>query len=322
MKHRLSASQSFVLIGVVTGGMFALADARVLAQEVENRVASPQPTLTLVDGTPVQLRFAQSLRGLERRAFGRLERNSRVDDQFRLVCSQHVKINGQVVIPKGAIARATVKGVWLPDEKDPIPQTGLDIQFDWVKDVTGENVSLRGDEKGEAKPFTLEVRSMKGGLVARPASFKRELIGRATFKWLFTVWNARTWAPAGTRITAYVQGNRIVDAGKVQSAQTFLPIPNPSAVLMIYRVKGKEDHKPTVKCDEKEAGALGAQEIVTMELSTGAHHCQLENQKPVDLTVESGEMYYLHLRYRAFSDTWELRQVSPQEGEDSVAKLH
>jgi hypothetical protein len=33
-------------------------------------------------------------------------------------------------------------------------------------------------------------------------------------------------------------------------------------------------------------------------------------------------MYYLHLRYRAFSDTWELRQVSPQEGEDSVAKLH
>ena len=321
MKPRLSIRHVLVVLGIATL-MGPPGNVTMQGEEGEPRKLSAQTTMTIADGTPVELRFAQSLRGLERRGFGRIETNSQVDDRIRLVCSQNVKVNGLVVIPKGAIAQATVKGVWLPDQKDPEPQTGIDIQLDWVKDIFGENVPLRGDQKGGAKPFTLEVRSMKGGLVARPASFKRGLIERATYKWLFTVWHARTWAPAGTRITAYLQGNATLDAEEVRSAQTFLPIPNPNAFLMIYRAKGNEDHKPRVNCDDQGANVLGPRELLTMELSAGAHNCRLENQKPVNLTVESGEMYYLHLRYRAFSDTWELQQVSQQEGEDSVAKLH
>jgi hypothetical protein len=320
MNPRLPTRQCLGVLGVTTF-MFALGSVRTRAQEGETRNFNTQSTVTIADGTSVQLRFAQSLRGLVRRAFGRIETNARVDDRIRLVCGRNIKVNGLVVIPKGAVAQATVTGVWLPNQKDPEPQTGLDIQLDWVKDVTGENIPLRAQQSGAAKPFTLEVRSMKGGLVARPYSFKRGLIERGTFKLLFTVWRAQTWAPAGTRITGYVQGNAIVDAEKVQSAQTFLPVPNPSAVLMIYRTRGNEDHKPNVKCDDKEASALGAQELLVIELSAGTHNCRLDNQKPVNLTVESGEMYYLHLRYRGISDTWELQQVSQQEGEDSVAKL-
>jgi hypothetical protein len=91
---------------------------------------------------------------------------------------------------------------------------------------------------------------------------------------------------------------------------------------MIYRAKGMEDHNPRVNCDDKEPSVLGAQELLTIELSAGPHNCRLENQRPVTLKVESGEIYYVRLLYRAISDTWELRQVSQQEGEDSVARLH
>ena len=314
--------RDFLVMPSVLILMFFLGEGHTQAQTDETRKVNAQTTLIVADGTPVQLRFAQSLRGLERRAFGRIERNAQVDDRIRLVCSQNVKVNGLVVIPKGAVAQATVKGVWLPDQKDPEPQTGLDIQLDWVRGVAGENIPLRGQENGTAKPFTLEVRSMKGGLVARPYSFKRGLIERGTFKLLFTVWRAREWAPAGTRITAYVHGNTIVETEKVQAAQTFLPVPNPNAILMIYRTKGNEGITPRITCDEGDANALGDQGLLTMELNAGTHSCRTENRNPLKLTVESGEMYYVHLRYRSMSDTWELRQVSPQEGEDSVAKLH
>ena len=103
-------------------------------------------------------------------------------DKVRLVVGNAIRVNGLVVVGKGAIGQATVDNVWLPVKNydrhgndTSSPQTGLSLRLDWIEDVTGRQVLLRASSTGEAKPFTVEVLSKNGGMVARPEPVSRLL---------------------------------------------------------------------------------------------------------------------------------------------------
>ena len=83
----------------------------VRAQPQAPQIAPAPESITLADGLPVELRFAQSLRGMVRRWWPKIEVDSRPGDRIRLVCSEDVKVNGLTLIAKSAIAQATVRKI-------------------------------------------------------------------------------------------------------------------------------------------------------------------------------------------------------------------
>jgi hypothetical protein len=309
---------------------FAPAGAQPLPEGQPPNVApgAAPEVFTIPDGTPVQLRFAQPVRGMARGGWGRITVEAKPGDKVRLVVGSAVRVNGLVVISKGAIGQATVDKVWLPiktydrhGNDTTRPQTGLSLRLDWIEDVTGQQVSLRASPAGEAKPFTVEVLSKNGGMVARPASLRRDLIQSVTFANLITMFHERTWIPVGTRLQAFVHGASALDATELKQAQALLPAPNLNATLTIYRKKGQRDSHPQLLCDDKKIASLDERQYAVLNLASGAHTCHVVGHRAFELNANAGEEYFLQLQHREFADVWELKLVTTAEGEDAIADL-
>jgi hypothetical protein len=257
--------------------------------------------------------------------WGRVSIEAKPGDKVRLVVVNAVREDGLVVVSKGAIGEATVDRVWIPfktydrrGNNTTRPQTGLSLQ---IQSVTGKQVLLRASPTGEAKPFTVEVLSKDGGLVARPDSMRRNLIEVATLANLVTMFRLKTWIPAGTRLQAFSHGATVVDANEAAQAQTLLPASNLNATLTVYRKKGQRESHMQLFCDAKEVSTLGERQYTILDLTPGAHACRAGDGGPSNLTVIAGEEYFIHLRHNAFSGGWELKLVNMAEGEDAIAGM-
>lgn len=288
---------------------------------------APQEAFTIPDGTQVQFRLTQPVRGMRRTIKG-TRVYSKPGDKVRLVTAADVRVNGLVVISKGAAGQATV----IKTDPPPIntysyndryaaladlfvPKTGnVSLQLDWVEDITGDAIPLRAYPTGAPKPFTMMVLAENGGITARPSKFSQDIK-------LKSLAHVKPWAPAGTRLLGFVQGAVNINPAELKDAQALLPIPNPTAVLTIFRAKGHREILAQISCDDKEVAAVGEREFVSLELSPGKHSCHADGQPPVEFTVEAGEEYFLRAQYRTFGSAWELKMLTAAEGEDSVSSL-
>jgi hypothetical protein len=245
------------------------------AQPAKDAPSIPGQPVTIPDGTQVQLRLAQPVRGMTRSIRGSRV-YSKPGDKVRLVAADDVRVNGLVVISKGGVGQATV----IKADPPPIntysyndryaaladifvPKTGtVSLQLDWVEDITGRAIPLRAYPAGEAKPFTMVVLAENGGIVARPPELSQDL----KFKNLS---HAKQWAPVGTRLIGFVHCAVNVDPAELKDAQALLPIPNPTAMLTIFRTKGHRELQPQISCDGKEIPTVGEREYITLELVPG-----------------------------------------------------
>ena len=283
-------------------------------------------TVAIPDGTAVQLRFAQPVRGMIRTASG-VKMEARRGDKVRLVVAEDVRVKELVVIAKGAIGQATVHAAWRPmkvrgrygNDITP-PQTGVSLQLDWIEDVTGQQVPVRASPKGAAKPFIVEVLSKDGGLVARPDSIRRTIFQTMTFTNLITTLQRRTWIPTGTRITVFVHGAVDLVPAEIKDAQTLLPIPNANALFTIYRTKGHGKDPTIVSCDDKELAPLGPRQYTSLELNPGKHICRISAGKPLEIPAQAGQEYFLEVHHKNLTGEWELQLVPSSEGEDQIAR--
>ncbi len=283
-------------------------------------------TVTIPDGTAVQLRFAQPLRGMIRTASG-TKMEAHRGDKIRLVVAEEVRVKDLVVIARGAIGQATIHGAWPPtkvhgrygNDITP-PQTGLSLQLDWIEDVTGQQVPVRAAPTGKSKPFIVEVLSQNGGMVARPDSMGRDVLQIMTFTNLITMIHQRTWIPTGTRITAFVHGAVAFDPAEIKQAQSLLPITNANALFTIYRTKGHGKDLIIVSCDEKELAPIGPRQYTSVELTPGKHVCRMDSGKPLEISSEAGHEYFLEIHYKTLTGEWELQSVPSSQGEDEVAR--
>lgn len=281
-------------------------------------------SLVIADGTPIHLRFAQPVRGVTR-TLVKIKVYSREGDEVRLVASDDVRVNGMVVIPKGARAQATVTNAPVPGltsggnfQKGAaidllIPKTGtVSLELDWVEDITGKKVLLKAEPTGESKPFVMSVWAEEGGRVVHPAKAKRDMKG------LFAG-HLRSWAPTGSRLTAFVDGSTGIDPEDAKQAQELLPIPNANGILTIYRTKGRTAERVQISCDEKEITTLGPLQYVSFEVAPGKHTCRVGKQKSAEFNAEAGGQLYLHVRHKQGQPPWELVPVNNEEGEDGTA---
>jgi hypothetical protein len=136
--------------------------------------------ITIPDGTPVRLRFAQPLRGKVPCLWKKPPCGSSIvpqakpEDTVRMVSAADVRLDGYVVIAKGAVGEATVTKVWHPF----MALTGLALRLDWVEDVTGKHVPLRIEKNGKQEPFTVQVESTTKGMIARKETLRGDLAGK------------------------------------------------------------------------------------------------------------------------------------------------
>ncbi len=149
----------------------------------------------LEDETPVRLRLNRTISSAD----------AHVGDTVDFETLDDITVNGTLVIPKGALAFATVTEA---QSKRRMARGGkLDINIDYVKTVSGDKAALRAvkDVKGGG-----HTGGMVGGMVATAIVF----FPAAPF---FLFMHGKDISiPKGTEITAYVSGDVKLDIAKFQ----------------------------------------------------------------------------------------------------------
>src|SRR5437763_1137559 len=118
-------------------------------QESSMPTASTQEstgTITIPDGTRVELRFTEPLRApLTDFPWTEDVAAAQAGDKVRLVIAENVRVDGRVVFARGAVGQATVVQSYFPSKrrnsKNPDIDTGLVLRLDWIESVTHEKRS-------------------------------------------------------------------------------------------------------------------------------------------------------------------------------------
>jgi hypothetical protein len=302
------------LVGFDSFGLFSQPQQSAEAAQSVNTSGAMAPAISIPDGTPVEMRFAQAVRGKMLNPVD-VGVEAKQGETVRLVAAGNVWVAKKVVIAEGAVAQATVTQVKRP--LSTLVATGLGLQLDWIEDVTGTHIPLRILQKGGPEPFMVQVVSTPGGAVARPETLHGDILGRNALD-VSQIWRDRYYIPAGTRLMAYVQGAQVLDPAKVEGAQSQVTYSefSTTADVVIYRTKGHGRDRVRVRCDENFGRAIGEREYIRLDLPAGKHRCRIENHSPQELAVEPGQEYFFQLRRSGVG--WELKSVTVGEGEDSI----
>jgi hypothetical protein len=300
--------------------LFCVPSMATAQSQLEATKSSTTPApITVPNGTPIILRFAQPLVGVPQFNPSNPIAHANKGDLVSLVVATDIRVNGIVVVRKGGLAQATVMKANEPDWQ--YSDSGLELRFDWVKSINGQEIPLMHKQNGKKSTkfpvilfstrtgnhlltgFTWEHRSLADGL--------REAVKvKSHQQW--------TVIPTGTRAKAYVHGDIPLDGAAVQSAAAELPAPNPTATVTIYREKGPKDQLPHVVCDEKDFGPLADWQYFVVEWNPGKHTCAVANADFSDFTVSAGEEYYLQLHHSGMSGKWQITMADYAAGEDAI----
>src|SRR5262245_44433314 len=159
-------------------------------------ILAMQLAFGLEDGTPVKLRLSRTISSAD----------AQVDDRVDFDVLEEIKVGDAVVIPKGALALATVTEA---QSKRRMGRAGkLNVNIDNVRLASGEKVALRAvkEVKGGGNQG-----KMTGAIVATSIVFFP-----AARLFLF-VHGKDITIPKGTEITAYINGNTPLDPAKFDS---------------------------------------------------------------------------------------------------------
>ena len=180
----------------------APAQAAAPQTPAQDNAATPAPTAppapnTLLDGTPVKLRLAENLSS----------ETNKTGEQVPFEVTEEVDVMGVAVIPKGAVALATIT------EAQPKRRMGrggkLDVNVDSVRLLDGEKAQLRAvkDNSGGG-----HIGAMTGAMVATSIVFFP-----AAPLFLF-MHGKSVEIPKGTEVTAFVQGDMRLDMAKMTAS--------------------------------------------------------------------------------------------------------
>lgn len=160
------------------------------------QATKPAPTgFVLEDGTPVKLRLSRNLSSA----------TDKKGDQVDFEVLDDVSMDNLVVIPRGAVALATITDA---EHKKSMGRGGkLDVNIDSVRLRDGERVALRASQENKAGGH---VGAMTGAMVGTAIVFFPAAP-------LFLFMHGKDMnIPKGTEITAYINGNAQLDRAKFE----------------------------------------------------------------------------------------------------------
>jgi PEGA domain len=188
MRTNLFAIFSFLLCPVLVAQQTPVPAAPASAPQSAASTApgQPPPPGTLLDGTPVKLRLSQTISSAD----------AKVGQEVPFEVVDEVKVDGIVVVPKGATAIGTVT------EAQPKRRMGrggkLNVNISYVRLADQEKAALRASKDTQGGGH---VGAMTGAMVATGIVFFP-----AAPLFLFMHGKDIT-IPQGTEITAYVEGD-------------------------------------------------------------------------------------------------------------------
>jgi len=207
--------------------------------------SAPPPPNTLLDGTAVKLRLAETISSS----------NAKVGQQVPFEVTEDVMVQGVTVLAKGAQALATVTDA---NAKKSMGRAGkLNVNVDSARLTDGEKVQLRAvqDNKGGG-----HVGAMTGAMVATAIVFFP-----AAPLFLF-IHGKDVTIPKGTEVTAFVQGDMKLDMAKFAAADA------PGAPVFATAQTASLNVDATVpNCDIEVDGSFMGNTPSTLTLTPGKH---------------------------------------------------
>jgi PEGA domain len=266
---------------ICTTALVAALTTSLMAQQTPNSPANgpSQPTEapaqiqphTLVDGTPVKLRLSQTISSSDAKA----------GQEIPFEVLEEVKVEGTVVLPKGASAIGTVTEA---DHKKSMGRGGkLNIMISYARLADNEKAALRAskDSKGGG-----HVGAMTGAMVATAIVFFP-----AAPLFLF-IHGKDITIPQGTEITAFVEGDVHLDMAKfgvvapaAVSPETAVAAAQPSVII----------ESTPAGADIEIDGAFVGNTPSTLTISSGSHDIEVKKKGFADwskkLNVTGGSIH-------------------------------
>lgn len=272
----------------------------------------PLPTVTnstikLADATPVLLRTKQ----------GMSSATAKVGDRVPFRVTEDVKLGPLIVIHRGAEAWGVVTNV-KPKGRKGLAGT-LDVSIGSAKLLTGEPAPLRAVEnlKGAGRSMksdSLEVLAESRGLALPLLPLIRLEKGKDVT------------LDADAKITAYVNGDIVLDRAAVERAQPPLVHRTGPATVVVFRpsLSWGSLNAPTLYCGKTALTRLWNGRYLRVELPPGKYSLQSSDNQPVRFQLEEGQEIYIQMQMapHGLGMRGHLVQVSAGAGEDEVAHLN
>jgi hypothetical protein len=243
----------------LTGLICVLTTSLVAQQTPTTTDATPstgpvQPH-TLLDGTPVKLRLTQSISSAD----------AKVNQEIPFEVVDEVKVDDVIVLAKGATAIGTVTEA---DHKKSMGRGGkLNLSISYARLSDNEKAALRAtkDSKGGG-----HVGAMTGAMVATAVVFFP-----AAPLFLF-IHGKDITIPAGTEITAFVEGDMHLDMAKFGVSNTPAAVASAQPALTIDSTPAGAD----IEID----GAFVGNTPSTVNVAAGSHDIAVKKKGFADWT--------------------------------------
>lgn len=251
-----------------------------------------------------------------------------------------VAIGDLVIIPEHAVAIGRI--VSSEEKKRRLRSGKLAVAIERVAIVTGQPAPLRSTEvRGErARDYSPSY----GGAGAPGAEVGVLLVAPLI---VLLAHGSETVIPVATRVTAYLDGDLVLDREAVQKAQAALPKPRTDVgTVYVYRERLKNDRDypnnyTGTTCGEALLGLIHPGQFVSLQLPPGEYWLRAgvlvrigttvdknilkgKRKQFLPLNVEEGHSYYLRVATRrrghwldSYSETY-LEQVDQATGADTV----
>ena len=271
-------------------------------------IANTNSSVKLEDSTPIVLCTKQGLSSATVKVGDRVA--------FRVV--RDVRVADLVVVPRNADAWGLVTAVQ-PKRRKGRPGS-LDIAIQSVQLLTGESAPLRAEPHSEGK-------SRDEPTIADTSRATIETFGMAIPVVLFMMLEKGTDAdwPAGTRFTAYLNGDVVLDRSALSRVQP-APRKGPATVTIFRTAEDRMLAPPPVYCGKVALAELPRPAYLKIQLPPGEYFFRSSFEQTVEVRLEEGQELYLQMQLtvsksqRGFTNR--LVQVDNEDGEEKVANLH
>lgn len=230
------------------------AQSGTVETNAQSSPAGPPPPHTLLDGTPVKLRLGQTISSAD----------AKVGQEVPFEVVEEIKVDGVVVLPKGATAIATVT------EAEPKRRMGragkLNINISYARLTDNEKAALRAvkDMKGGSHVGAMTGAMVATGIVFFPAAP------------LFLFMHGKDITiPQGTEVTAFVDGDMHLDMDRFGTAPTNV-VAAASASPVVQASLAIESTPPGADI-EVDGGFVGNTPS-TVNISLGSHRIVLKKK--------------------------------------------
>jgi hypothetical protein len=273
-------------------------------------IPTTNASLKLEDSTPIVLCTKQDLSSATVKA------GDRVD--FRVV--KNVRIEDLVVIRRDAEAWGIVSAVQAKRRKGR--PGSLDIAIQSVRLLTGESAPLRAKQHEEGKSRDVAtVKDLPHDAIGSFGIFiPVDLVS-------MLVKGKDADLPAGTRFTAYLNGDVVLDRTALERIQ---PVPvqrkGPATVTIFRTAETRMVGPPPVYCGKVTLAKLPRPAYLKIQLPPGEYFFRSSFEQTVEVRLEEGQELYLQMQLtvskskRGFTNR--LVQIDNEDGEEKVANLH